>query len=158
MQHSAAHRSPAHRSLTHRMDAFRRRCVELGLALTHQRLVIYEALAATDEHPTPEAVYERVRQSIPSISLATVYKNIRSFEEAGLLRQVNLLHESVRLDANLDNHHHLVCVRCKSVTDIPEDAIAPVRLNGPAPARFRIQRYNVEVLGLCARCSSTRHS
>ncbi len=146
------------KSLARRMDTFRSRCTELGMALTHQRLVIYEALAATDEHPTPEAVYERVRKSIPSISLATVYKNIRSFEDAGLLRQVNLLHESVRLDANLDNHHHLVCVQCKSVTDIPEDAIAPVRMNGHAPGKFRIQRYNVEVLGLCAHCASARHS
>lgn len=145
-------------NLTQRMETFRHRCVELGMALTHQRLVIYEALAASDEHPTPELIYERVRRSIPSISLATVYKNIRSFEEAGLLRQVNLLHESVRLDANLDNHHHLVCVECKSVTDIPEDAIEPVQMNGPVPGRFRIQRYNVEVLGLCSRCASARHS
>jgi len=92
------------------------------------------------------------------ISRPTVYRTLRELVDAGLLRQVNLLHESVRLDANLDNHHHLVCVQCKSVTDIPEDAIAPVRMNGHAPGKFRIQRYNVEVLGLCARCASARHS
>ncbi|MBM3736387.1 MAG: transcriptional repressor [Acidobacteria bacterium] len=137
------------------MQNFRDRCVELGMPLTHQRLVIYEALASTDEHPTPEAVFERVRKKIPSISLATVYKNIRSFADAGLLREVSLLHESLRLDANLADHHHLVCERCKSVTDLPHDALAPVRMKINPPDRFQVHRFNVEVLGLCARCAAT---
>jgi Fur family peroxide stress response transcriptional regulator len=137
-----------------RMEAFRSRCVELGLALTHQRLVIYEALAATDEHPTPETVYDQVRRSIPSISLATVYKNVRAFAEAGLLREVSLLHDSARLDANLARHHHLVCERCKSVADIPEDAVAPIEVRTTLPDGFQLHRVSVEVLGLCARCRS----
>ncbi len=143
-------------TLARRMETFRRECVERGLAVTHQRAVIYEALARSHDHPTPEAVYETVREKIPSISLATVYKNIRAFEEAGLLRQVTPLHESVRLDANLSDHHHLVCLRCKSVTDLPADSIEPVRVKGRLPTRFRVERFNVEVLGLCARCASSQ--
>ncbi len=135
------------------MADFRRRCVHLGLAFTHQRMVIYRAFASTDAHPTPESVYERVRGDIPSISLATVYKNIRTFVDHGLLREVNVLHDSARLDANLENHHHLVCVRCKSVTDIPEDQVHPVQLRGPLPEGFRLKRSSVELLGICARCA-----
>jgi len=134
-----------------RMNAFRRRCAEKGLAFTHQRQVIYRALAATNEHPTPEAVYAMVKRQIPSVSLGTIYKNIRTFTEAGLLTEVNLLHESLRLDANLESHHHLVCIECKSVSDLPEQEIKP---RGDIPAGFQVQRYQVEVLGLCAKCSS----
>jgi Fur family peroxide stress response transcriptional regulator len=134
-----------------RMQAFRRRCEEKGLALTHQRQVIYRVLAATTEHPTPEAVYEKVRRQMPSLSLGTVYKNIRIFTEAGLLNEVSLLHASLRLDANLESHHHLVCVECKAVTDLSEQEIRP---RGPIPEGFEVQRYNVEVLGRCAKCSS----
>ena len=150
---SAAHPQVSPRDLDRRIEFFRRRCRELGLSLTHQRLVIYRALAASTEHPTPESIYEQVRQDVPSISLGTVYKSIRTFSEAGLLREVNLLHDSLRLDANLANHHHLVCVRCKSVQDLPEEALAPVRLKRKAPGGFRAARYNVEVLGVCAKCA-----
>ncbi|MBI3281935.1 MAG: transcriptional repressor, partial [Acidobacteria bacterium] len=52
-------------------------CRERGLAMTHQRQVIYQALRDMHGHPSPEEVYERVRRQIPSISLGTVYKNIK---------------------------------------------------------------------------------
>lgn len=138
-----------------RMDAFRRRCVELGLAYTHQRMVIYKALASTDAHPTPESIYEQVRREIPAISLGTVYKNIRTFTEAGLLREVNVLHDSLRLDANLGNHHHLVCVRCKTVIDVPSENIEPVNLILPLPDGFQLKRTTVELLGVCSQCSES---
>lgn len=142
--------------LAARLEQFKRRCADAGLALTHQRLVIYEELAGSLEHPTPELLYDRVRAKIPSISLATIYKSVRTFADLGLLREVNLLHESLRLDANLENHHHLVCVRCKAVTDIPESAIGQVEVKGALPGQFQVQRFNIEVLGLCASCAPPR--
>src|SRR5689334_20745091 len=93
--------------LSQRMALFQQRCHDLGLACTHQRIVIYRAIAGSVSHPTPESVYEQVRREMPTISLGTVYKNIHTFMEAGLLREVNILHESLRVDANLDDHHHL---------------------------------------------------
>ena len=69
---------------------FRRVCESADLAVTHQRQVIYEVLADTEGNPSPEEVYARVRQSIPSVSLATVYKNIHLFIESGIFRQVSL--------------------------------------------------------------------
>ncbi|MBL8218210.1 MAG: transcriptional repressor [Bryobacterales bacterium] len=149
---------PAPADLDQRMEHFRSRCLELGLAHTHQRMVIYRALAATDSHPTPESVYEQVKREIPSISLGTVYKNIHTFTEAGLLREVNLLHDSLRLDANLENHHHFVCVRCKSVTDIPEQDIAPLHLNQPLPEGYVLQRATAELLGVCASCAASENT
>src|SRR5438876_775162 len=75
-------------------DQFRLLCGEHGLAVTHQRQVIYQALLSMLDHPSPEAVYEKVRKQIPSISLATVYKNIKTFVDSGLLREVSLHHGS----------------------------------------------------------------
>jgi Fur family peroxide stress response transcriptional regulator len=140
-------------TLAQRMELFRQRCQHLGLACTHQRQVIYRALAASDSHPTPEAVYDQVKREIPAISLGTVYKNIRTFTEAGLLREVNVLHDSLRLDANLGNHHHLVCTRCKRVADVPDRDLAPVRLRNSLPDGFQLERCTVELLGICADCS-----
>ena len=140
--------------LEERMDLFRQRCLAAGLAVTHQRSVIYQELARSIEHPSPEAIFERVRHKIPAISLATVYKSIRTFAEIGLVREVNPFTESQRWDANLEPHHHLICTRCKSVADIPAEAVAPVKFRTPLPDKFLVQRLSVEVLGWCAACTA----
>jgi Fur family peroxide stress response transcriptional regulator len=135
------------------LGAFERRCREHGLALTHQRRVIYREMLLMGGHPSPESVYERVRRQIPSISLGTVYKNVRIFLDAGLLRELSLHHGSLRLEASGEPHHHLVCTACRKVFDLPEKDLAPVKLRGTAPEGFRIQRISVEFLGLCALCA-----
>lgn len=140
------------------MAFFRRRCRELGLAFTHQRQVIYRHLAGTDSHPSPEAVYEAVRREIPSVSLGTVYKNIRVFADAGLVREVSPLYETLRLDANLEPHHHLVCANCKKVEDLPRERLAPVRFRGRLPNGFQPRRTVVEVIGLCSACAANMNS
>jgi Fur family peroxide stress response transcriptional regulator len=138
--------------LQNRMELFHQRCAECGLANTHQRQVLYRALAETDEHPTPESLYEKVRRQIPAISLGTVYRNIKLFEQIGLLREVTPLHEPSRLDANLSDHHHVVCRRCRSIIDVPGEDIEPIRFRKALPKGFQIERYEVEILGLCAKC------
>jgi Fur family peroxide stress response transcriptional regulator len=115
--------------------------------------VIWETLASMRGHPSPEAIYEQVRKRVPSISLATVYKNINTFVEHGLLSEVSLHHGSARLDTNPEPHHHFVCVRCRSITDFEDSEIEPVQLKKRAPAGFQIHRYLVEVQGLCKRCT-----
>ena len=139
--------------LEERMVWFRQRCKEAGLACTHQRQVIYRALAETESHPSPELIYERVRTAIPSVSLATIYKSIRTFLDEGLLMEVNPLHEAARLDANLEPHHHLVCTSCKGVQDLPMEMLEPLKPSRPLPGGFVARQYHVEVLGLCSKCA-----
>jgi Fur family peroxide stress response transcriptional regulator len=133
---------------------FRCRCAAAGLAATHQRYVIYRVLSQSHDHPSPELVVERVREQIPSISHATVYKNIHTFVEIGLLREVTTLHQTSRLDANLDRHHHLVCVRCQKVVDFYDKTLDGARAEEASPLGFRIERYQVEAHGLCPDCQA----
>ncbi len=141
------------KTLDLRMEVFRSRCAERGLSLTHQRWVIYRILAGTDRHPTPEATFEQVRKEIPSLSLATIYNSIRTFLEAGLLREVCTAGQTMRLDANLACHHHLVCERCGTILDLPEDSVAPVQLNKPLPKGFQVESNIVSFLGFCGQCA-----
>jgi Fur family transcriptional regulator, peroxide stress response regulator len=104
-------------------------------------------------HPSPEAVYAVVKERIPSISLATVYKNLKTFEEHGLIHEVSPHHGSARFETNSAPHHHLVCLRCKAIVDVPADDIGPVHLKKRAPGGFRIERYSVEMLGVCGQCA-----
>jgi Fur family peroxide stress response transcriptional regulator len=137
-----------------RMSEFTRRCQEAGLAATHQRTVIYRVLVESHDHPSPEVVYERVSLEIPEISRATVYKNIHTFIDAKLLREVSELHQTNRLDANLERHHHLICTRCRKVVDYQDEELQGVRASKPEPGGFQVTEYRVEVRGLCPACRS----
>jgi Fur family peroxide stress response transcriptional regulator len=142
------------RDIETRMGEFTRRCQEAGLAATHQRTIIYRVLVESHDHPSPEVVYERVSQEIPEISRATVYKNIHTFIDAKLLREVSELHQTNRLDANLERHHHLICTRCRKVVDYQDDQLQGVRASKPEPGGFQVTEYRVEVRGLCPACRS----
>src|SRR5512140_643626 len=112
----------------HTDTTFRELCRAHGLAMTHQRQVIYETLISMPGHPSPEEVFDRVRKKIPAISLATVYKTIHTFVDSGILNEVSLHHGSLRVDHNMVPHHHFVCKECKSILDVDESAFEPLRL------------------------------
>jgi Fur family transcriptional regulator, peroxide stress response regulator len=135
-------------------EQFRDLAWKRGLAATHQRQVIYEAIVASPGHYSPEQIYADVRRRIPSISLATVYNNLRLFVEHGLLREVSPHASTLLVDGNREPHHHLVCTRCKAVQDIEGDFINFKRLSRQAPRGFDLTQPVIEVFGLCRRCSA----
>ena len=132
---------------------FRDICSRYGLAATYQRQVIYETVMSLSGHPSTEAIFEKVKERIPSISLATVYKNVRTFLDSGVFQEVSFHHGSLRVEANRRPHHHLICTHCKSVTDLDADELEPVQLKGQVPRGFQVQRFAVDVLGICESCS-----
>lgn len=132
--------------------AFRDLCSQHGIAVTHQRQVLYEVMRAMDGHPSPEEVYARVKRKIPAISLATVYKNIHLFVESGVLREVSLHHGSQRVEMNEADHHHMVCSRCKSISDVDAKELELPAQRKHLPGGFLVQRYAVDVIGVCAKC------
>lgn len=140
--------------LTHKQ--FRDLAAKHGLAVTHQRQVVYEAVIASHGHYSPEEVYASVRRRIPSISLATVYNNLRLFIECGLLREVTPHASTLRVDGNLKPHHHLVCLRCKAVRDIEGELVDFKRLSPQVLDGFDLTQPLVEVFGLCRRCSAQK--
>lgn len=137
-------------------QAFRDLCNQQGLAVTHQRQVIYEVMQSMHGHPSPEEVYLQVRERVPAISLGTVYKNIHTFLASGILREVSPHHGSLRIEINRKPHHHLVCTRCHAIHDIAESELPAWSAFEPGgytlPDGFLAQRLSIDVLGLCAHC------
>ncbi len=138
-------------------NEFRQLCREHNLAATHQRQKIYEALVSRPGHYSPEEIYEQVKQDLPSISLATVYKNLKTFVRAGMLHEVSPHHGSWRIDANREPHHHLVCTRCRSITDLPFNSLAPVKLRSSIPSGFSVEKFSIEVQGMCKSCAANSY-
>ena len=141
--------------LVNETRSFRELCQENGIAVTHQRQVLYEVMKTMHGHPSPEEVYVRVKKKVPAISLATVYKNIHLFVESGVFREVSMHHGSLRVEMNDEAHHHMVCSKCKMITDIGEKELGLVSKKEKLPGGFLVERYAVDVIGICAKCQQT---
>jgi Fur family peroxide stress response transcriptional regulator len=94
-------------------EVFRR----AGLKLTHQRMVIYQAVTGNDQHPDAETVHRTVREQMPSISLDTVYRTLWLLRDLDLISTMGPPREKTRFDGNTSRHHHFVCAKCGLVQD-----------------------------------------
>lgn len=135
-----------------RMARFVEACRGAGLKVTHQRLEIYRELASTGEHPDAIMVHQRVRKRMPTVSLDTVYRNLRLFEAHGIISIVGMSHERLRFDANMELHHHFVCVRCAKIVDITPEEDAPVAWPESVEAVGKPQSVRLEMKGICRNC------
>lgn len=139
--------------LEKRVDSFINRSKDLGLKVTPQRIAIYKELAKTEKHPSTEMIYNNIKDYYPNISLTTVYRTLETFEKMGLISVVNVLYNAARYDANLDPHHHIVCVNCKKIEDVYDETINYSKLN-PNLDDYKILGYSVLFNGVCTDCSS----
>jgi Fe2+ or Zn2+ uptake regulation protein len=90
-----------------------------GLRLTQQRRQVFDVLMARQDHPTAIQVFLRVKERMPSISLATVYNCLETLTACGLVKHVNLDRAPSRYCANLEEHGHFFCDSCGAVIDVP---------------------------------------
>jgi Fur family peroxide stress response transcriptional regulator len=142
-------RSP---ELAGQLRAFEQRCRESGFPLTIQRRVILECVLQRHDHPTADQIHEEVRASVPEISRTTVYRTLESLVQLGAIRRAHHLGPASRFDANTGHHHHLVCMRCNSVTDIEDPRLADLPVPEQLCGNFRVMDYSVHYAGLCAAC------
>lgn len=138
--------------LAHRLERFERTCRAQGLKLTHQRLEIYREVAGTDEHPDVDTVYQRVRRRLPTVSLDTVYRTLTTLAEIGVIREVSVSGPRHRYDANAEPHHHCICTRCRRIADFGAAAPELASLPAEATAFGRLERVQLQVLGVCQSC------
>ena len=142
-------RPEVERRLARFADAARK----VGVKLTHQRLEIFREVASSLEHPAVEAVFRAVQAKIPTVSLDTVYRTLWLLEDLGLVTTLGPRRGTVRFDANLNPHHHFVCVHCGLTRDF--ENVAFDALGVPAVARQygKVVGTRVELRGICRSCS-----
>ncbi|MBI3652917.1 MAG: transcriptional repressor [Acidobacteria bacterium] len=123
-----------------------------GFHFTQQRAAVFDFLRNVDHHPTAEEVYLAVKNQLPKVSLATVYKNLEALIAAGVASKLNYGDGSARYDIRTDHHHHARCVECGRMWDIePTEHSAGLRKIKPARG-FTVTDYRLELLGRCRDC------
>lgn len=117
---------------------------------SRQRDLIFKKVAALNDHPTAEEIYEIASKESPGLSLGTVYRNLNVLADAKKIRRVSVPGQADRFDHTLHQHSHLYCTRCGSVTDVQLDDAAMMKLIGQnAPGA---EDYSLTIFGVCEAC------
>jgi Fur family transcriptional regulator, peroxide stress response regulator len=135
-----------------RLDEFKAAARNAGIKVTHQRLEIFKAITASPDHPGADEIYRKIRRSLPTISLDTVYRTLWLLSELGLLKSLGLRGETIRFDANLHQHHHFTCIRCGLIRDFTNPELDAMSVPPEAKQYGSTLSFQVEIKGVCEDC------
>jgi Fe2+ or Zn2+ uptake regulation protein len=124
--------------------------------LTPQRQAVLTTLESATDHPTAAELFERVRQSVPGIGPATVYRTLALLVSQGLAQELSLGDGSAaRYDGNTACHDHLVCSSCGAASDIESALPAQLLQQMTTRTGYAITRYDLQFHGLCPTCQKS---
>ena len=130
-------------------DTILSRCEAQGLRLTDQRRVIAGVLESADDHPDVEELYNRAVAVDPRISLATVYRTVKLFEESGILEKHEFGDGRARYEAaDLDHHDHLIDMHTGEVIEFVDPEIEALQERIAAKLGYRLMGHRLELYGL----------
>ncbi|MFO1260408.1 MAG: Fur family transcriptional regulator [Sphingomonadaceae bacterium] len=124
-------------------------CAEKGLRITEQRRVIAKVLSDAEDHPDVEALHARSSAIDPGISIATVYRTVRLFEEAGILERHDFGDGRSRYEAAPEAHHdHLVDVETGNVIEFVDPELEQLQKQIAEKLGFRLVDHRMELYGV----------
>ena len=124
-------------------------CAEKGLRITEQRRVIAKVLGESEDHPDVEMLHERANKVDPNISIATVYRTVRLFEEAGILERHEFGDGRSRYEAASDAHHdHLIDVETGNVVEFVDEELEELQKRIAEKLGFRLVDHRMELYGV----------
>jgi Fur family ferric uptake transcriptional regulator len=129
---------------------------QAGLKATRPRLMILQLLEDAEErHLTAEGVYRSLLDAGEEVGLATVYRVLTQFEQAGLVKRHHFDGERAFFELDENKHHdHMVCMRCGRVEEFVNDEIERLQQEVAKAHNFRLTDHRMELYGLCADCQA----
>lgn len=140
------------KEIKRKVEAFRARCRCKGLKITPQRIAVYKALLETNEHPSAEMVFNKIRKKHPNISLDTVSRTLLTLSEIGFAFILEGSGDPKRFDANLEKHHHFRCVKCRRIFNVYYKPLDNIKVPPEISKKFKIIRKTVHFDGICDLC------
>jgi len=124
--------------------------------MTPQRYAILQFLIESRDHPTADDIFQALSPQYPSLSVATVYNNLKLFVDAGLVKELTYGDDSSRFDADLSDHYHAICTNCGVIVDFDHPPVRDVEKAAATRTGFLVQGHRMEVYGLCPTCAALR--
>ena len=132
-------------------------CAAKGMRMTEQRRVIARVLASADDHPDVEELYRRCATIDDRISISTVYRTVKLFEDAGIIERHEFRDGRARYEQMPDTHHdHLICISCGKITEFEEPRIEELQDEVAARYGYEITTHKHELYGTCPDCQRTK--
>jgi Fur family peroxide stress response transcriptional regulator len=115
-------------------------------------LIIYEELISTDEHPSTDMLYQKVRRTFPTISFDTVNRTLLTFYDMGVAGIVEGTGHPKRFDGNLNRHHHFQCIQCKKIIDLYSSHFDTLPIPEKVQGSYTVLSTTVHLEGFCETC------
>lgn len=131
------------------MDRLEKLCAEKGMRMTEQRRVIARVLSLSEDHPDVEEIHRRATEIDANISIATVYRTMRLFEEAGVVERHEFQDGRARYEEATDDHHdHLIDLRSGEVIEFVNDEIEALQRRIAAEHGYKLVDHRLELYGV----------
>ncbi|UDF03577.1 Fur family transcriptional regulator [Asticcacaulis sp. AND118] len=131
------------------MDRIEQQCVEKGMRMTDQRRVVARVLSQATDHPDVEELYRRAAAVDPHISLATVYRTVRLFEEAGVVERHDFGDGRSRYEqAGEDHHDHLINIKSGEVIEFFDEEIEKLKTALAEKLGYKLVGHKLELYGV----------
>ena len=124
-------------------------CIERGMKMTGQRRIIAKVLSDCEDHPDVEELYRRSVKVDPKISIATVYRTVRLFEEAGLLDRLDFGDGRARYEQTSDDHHdHLIDIKSGEIIEFVDEEIEKLQKKVAEKYGYTLVDHKLELYGV----------
>ncbi len=139
-----------------RFDSIIKKLRENDHKLTPQRLAVIKILARSEGHPSVEKIYEQLLYDFPTMSLATVYRNVLLIKSLGEVLELGFADGSNRYDGNKPYPHpHVICIRCNKIIDPDLAGLTDMAKEVADETGFEILTHRLDFFGICCDCKKT---
>jgi len=131
------------------VDRIEKLCTEKGMRMTDQRRVVARVLSQSQDHPDVEELYRRAHDIDPHISIATVYRTVRLFEEAGIIARHDFRDGRSRYEEQTDDHHdHLIDMKSGQVIEFVDEEIERLQHAIAQRLGYKLVAHRLELYGV----------
>lgn len=131
------------------MDRLEKACIEKGMRMTDQRRVIARVLSSAEDHPDVEELHRRAHAIDPHISIATVYRTVRLFEESGIIERHDFRDGRSRYEETPTHHHdHLIDMKTGKVVEFVDEEIEALQHAIARKLGYKLIDHRLELYGV----------
>ena len=129
---------------------------EKKLKLTPQRIAVYKYLKSTKKHPSAEIIYKNLQEDYPTMSLATVYKALKTLVDVDLVQELNVGEGNFRYDGNASSHPHIQCINCSRVDDLEHINFTDLNEMAQSNTDYEVLSNKIYFYGICTDCKNNK--
>jgi len=130
-------------------DSIEQKCINKGVKLTDQRKIVAKVMSESEDHPNVDELYKRVSKIDSKISIATVYRTVKLFEESGILTKHEFKGDKARYEALNESHHdHLIDIKTGEIIEFVDDEIEKLQEKVAQKYGYKLVDHKLELYGL----------